>query len=183
MEPDEIKTADLFALPPGNWWARWVCRVIGARTFHWGMFITRDDRGWVITESTGKGVALTRFNYSRAYVYRIKDTGDIRWEKLIGIVADYGNYPYDWDVAFETAIWWLLKHYLGKLIPRWYDKEVNCQEWVVQIADELGIKLIPDDEYPMCTNLENSSFLQLVGEMEQRRNTGGLQKKEAPGGK
>jgi len=36
----------------------------------------------------------------------------------------------------------------------------------VLIAYELGVKVIPDDEYPMCTNLENSPYLEYLGETE-----------------
>ena len=165
MKIEDVKTADLFAIPPDTWWTKWVCRVAGAKTFHWGMFIAEDDKGWVITESISKGVALTRFNYLRAYVYRIKDIEEVNWKSLISVVADYGDYPYDWEVAFRTAIWWLFKHYLGKVIPVVKDKAVNCQEWVVLIAYELGVKIIPDGEYPMCINLENSPYLECIGEV------------------
>jgi len=162
----EIKTADLFATPPDKWWEKWICRILGAKTFHWGMLVAADDRGWMITESIiGKGVALTRFDYPRAYIYRIKDIGEIDWKGLIGIAADYGAYPYNWKMTFRTAIWWFLKHYLGKAIPIIKDKAVNCQEWVVLIAYELGAKVIAEDEYPMCANLEKSPYLEELGEI------------------
>ena len=165
MKLENIKTADLFATPPHGWLETKLAALIGAVTWHWGMFIAEDDKGWVITESIGKGVALTRFTYPHAYIYRIKDIGEVTWKRLISIVADYGDYPYDFTVAFKTAIWWLVRHYLGKVIPVVHDKAVNCQEWVVLLACELGVKIIPDDQYPMCTNLENSPFLELLGEV------------------
>ena len=165
MKPEDIKTADLFGVPPHGWLETKLAALIGSVTWHWGMFIAEDDKGWVITESIGKGVALTRFTYPHTYIYRIKDIGEVTWKRLISIVADYGDYPYDFTVAFKTAIWWLLKHYLGKVIPVVHDKAVNCQEWVVLLACELGVKIIPDDQYPMCTNLENSPFLELLGEV------------------
>ncbi|GEM_PF-6261232 len=161
----DIKTADLFATPPNTWWERWICRIIGAKTFHWGMFVAQHDSGWIITESIGKGTALTRFTYPKACIYRIKELGEVDWRRLIAIHAEYGELPYDWQVLFRTAIWWLLKHYLGKAIPVIKDEAVNCQEWVVLIAYELGVKIIPDDEYPMCTNLENSPYLEYRGEV------------------
>ena len=165
MKPEDIKTGDLFATPPHGWLEKKLASLIGAKTWHWGMLISEDAKGWVITESIGKGVVLTRFTYPHAYIYRIKDIGEVTWKRLISIVADYGDYPYDFTVAFKTAIWWLLKHYLGKVIPVVHDKAVNCQEWVVLLACELGVKIIPDDQYPMCTNLENSPFLELLGEV------------------
>ena len=167
MKLNEVKTADLFAVPPGSWWARRVCQIIGAKTFHWGMFIAEDDSGWIVTESlSGKGVTLSRFDYPMAYIYRMKKIKEVNWQKLISLVADYGPYPYDWEVAFRTAIWWLLRHYLGKAIRVIKDRVVNCQEWVVLVACELGVRVIADDEYPMCTNLENSPYLEELGEVE-----------------
>ncbi len=167
MKLEEIKAADLFATPPHGWLETKLASLIGAKTWHWGMMISEDIKGWVITESIGKGVALTRFTYPAARVYRIKDIGEVSWKKLISIVADYGDSPYDFTVAFKTTIWWLLKHYLGKIIPVAHDKALNCQEWVVLLACELGVKIIADDQYPMCINLEQSPFLELLGEVSQ----------------
>jgi len=167
MKLEDIKTADLFATPPHGWLETKLASVIGASTWHWGMMISSDDKGWVITESIGKGVALTRFTYPQSRIYRIKGIGEVSWKRLISIVADYGDAPYDFTVAFRTAIWWLLKHYLGKVIPVVHDKALNCQELVVLLGCALGVKIVPDDQYPMCTNLENSPLLQLLGEVEQ----------------
>jgi hypothetical protein len=167
MKLEDIRTTDLFGIPPSTWYAKWICKILNALTFHWGMFISDDDKGWVITESIGKGVALTRFTYPHAYIYRIKDIGEVDWRRLISIVADYGDYPYDFTVAFKTAIWWLLKHYFGKVIPVVHDKAVNCQELVVLLGCELGVKIIPDDQYPMCKNLEESPYLEYLGEVNQ----------------
>lgn len=159
-----IAPGDLFATPPSSWMEKLICRIIGAKTFHWGMFVTETDQDrWIITESLDKGVSLTKFDYPEAYIYRIKSSRLIMPYRLLSIVADYGAYKYDWDVSLKTALWWLCKHYLGKTIPRWHDKEVNCQEWVVLIARELGVKIISRDEYPMCTNLEHSRHLEYMG--------------------
>lgn len=155
-----MKTGDLFATSPGSWWAKWLCSIIGAKTFHWGMLVMEDTDGWIITESISKGVALTRLDYGEVYFYRIKELDEVTPSRLLSLISHYGTYRYDWDVAFKTALWWLLKHYFGIVIPRWHDKEVNCQEWVTLLACELGIKIIPDNEYPMCTNLENSPYLE-----------------------
>lgn len=160
-----IEPGDIFATPPASWWSKWLCEIIGAKTFHWGMLVKQDNDGWIITESIGKGVALTRFDYDNAYIYRIKDLGEVSSDDLISIISYYGAYKYDWDVPLKTALWWMLKHYFGIIIPRWRDKEVNCQEWVCLIANELGVKIIPDDEYPMCTNLEKSPFLYRLPEV------------------
>ena len=132
----EIRTADLFATPPTTWWERLICQIIKAKTWHWGAFIVKDANGWIITESIGKGIAVTRFDYKQAYIYRIKELGQVGFSDVLSVISYYGVYPYDWDVPFKTAIWWLLGHYLGKTIPHWHDKEVNCQEWVVLLASE-----------------------------------------------
>lgn len=164
---EDVKTADLFGIPPTSWWTKQICRILGAQTFHWGMMISSDAKGWVITESIGKGVALTRFTYKKAFIYRIKGIGNVDWRRLISIVADYGDAPYDFETNFRTAIWWLLKHYLGKVIPVIKDKPVNCVEWVALIGVELGVKIVPDSEYPMPQNLEASPMLEYLGEVNQ----------------
>jgi hypothetical protein len=165
---DELKPGDLFGVPPSSWWQRWLCSIIQAKTFHWGVLVGRDAGGWITSESLGKGTALGRFVYERAYIYRMKNLGyEPSLEDLISIHSHYGDLPYDWDVSLQTAAGWLLQHYLGKTLPRWHDSEVNCQEWVVLVASELGCRLIPEDEYPMSVNLERSPYLQYLGEIIQ----------------
>jgi len=157
-----MKTGYLFAIPPGQWWAKWICKILDAKTFHWGMLVKEDKDGWIITESTQSGVALTRFVYPEYFLYQIKELKPISSDRLISIISYYGDCPYDWKVYFQSAIWWLLKHYLGKVIPVVKDREYHCQEWICLLACELGVKLIPDDEYPMCKNLEESPFLEEI---------------------
>ena len=157
----KIKPGYLFATPPSSWWQRWICKILGASTWHWGCFISPDSKGWIITESINKGVALTRCDYPKIRVYKIKGL-EVTPKRLIGLVADYGAYPYDYDVYLKTAIWFLLKHYLGKLLPRHHDKEFHCQEWVCLLAYELGHPIINQGEYPMPQSLENSDKLDLV---------------------
>lgn len=164
-----IKPGDLFATPPGSWWARKLCKLIGAKTFHWGMFVNEDGDSWITTESKGKGTTITRFAYPCAYIYRVKGVR-ISPKRIISIHSYYGEWKYDWDVPLKTALWWFLKHYIGVIIPRYKDKEVNCQEWVCLLASELGVKIIPDNEYPMCANLEHSPFLEYLGEVKQCQN-------------
>lgn len=162
----DIKAGDLAGVPPTAWWTKWICKILGARTFHWFMFVMPDPEGWVITESINKGVSLTRFDYPQAYIYRIKGISEIDPQKLISIVSEYGEYPYDWEVAFKTGIWWLLRHYFGKVISVVRDKQFNCQELVVALAYELGFEIIPPAEYPMSANLENSKALKELGEIK-----------------
>jgi hypothetical protein len=157
-----MKTSYLFATPPGQWWAKWICRILGAKTFHWGMLVKEDKGGWICTESIGKGPALTRFNYPNYYLYKIKGLKNVSSDRLISIISYYGDYPYDWDVYIQTGIWWLFKHYLGKVLPVVHDKEFHCQEYVCALAAELGVKIIPDNEYPMCVNLEHSPYLEEI---------------------
>lgn len=155
-----MKPGDLFATLPDRWYEKWICRILKAHTWHWGMIIKKDADGWIITESLAKGVALTRLDYPDYYIYHIKGLKRVSPNKLISVISHYGACPYDWDVYFHTAIWWLAKHYFGKLLPRHHDKEFHCQEWVCLLASELGARIIPDDEYPMCVNLERSPYLE-----------------------
>jgi hypothetical protein len=168
MKLEDIRTTDLGATPPNCWWERWICGILGAKTFHWFKFVVEGEDGrWIISESISKGTALTKCAYPKFYVYRMTDVDCVDWRRLIEIHAENGELPYDWQVAFRTAIWWLFKHYLGKVLPVLKDRQVNCQEWVCLIANELGVKIIPDDQYPMCKNLEESPYLECLGEVNQ----------------
>ncbi len=172
MNTFKLEPADLFATPPGVWWTKWICKIIGAQTFHWGMLVMPDGDDWVTSESIGKGTTISRLGGRKAFIYRVKALSHIEVEpkEIFAIHSQYGEWKYDWEVIFLTGIWWLCRHYLGKVLPVVRDKKVNCQEWIVLLATLLGvvnnlvIKLIPDDEYPMCTNLENSPYLEYIGE-------------------
>lgn len=166
MELEDIKTADLAGCPPTAPWTKRLCKAIGATTFHWLQFIKQDDRGWIITESLKrKGPALTRFTYNKVKVWRIKGLGEISPDRIIGITADYGAFPYDFEVNFLTAMWFLLRHYLGIVIPVVRNKRFNCQEWILCIGCELGVDIIPPGEYPYSANLEISQSLEYIGEV------------------
>lgn len=168
MKLEDVRTTDFGATPPNSWWERWICRIIGAKTFHWFKFVVQGEDGrWIISESIAKGTALTKCVYPKFKVYRMMDVDYVDWKELIEIHAEYGDLPYDWQVNFRTGVWWLLKHYLGKTIRVIHDKAVNCQEWVVLIACMLGSKIIDEDEYPCCINLESSPHLEYMGEIEQ----------------
>lgn len=164
----KIQPGYLFAEAPSTWWAKQLCRIIGAKTYHWGMFVMRDGGYWITTESIHKGVTLTHADFKQAYIYRIKGTSRIKPVSIIKIVARYGRCRYDWNVAFKAALWWLAKHYFGKVIPRWHDEAVNCQEWVVLLASGLDVLIIPLSDYPMCTNLERSPYLEYIGEFNEQ---------------
>lgn len=163
MNEFELHAGYLAATPPGAWWARWICRILKAKTFHWFMLVGPDGNDWITSESIGKGTTISRLGGRKAFIYKIKELYLVAPMRIVGIHSEYGEWPYDWQVIFRTAIWWLFKHYLGKVIPVIHDKAVNCQEWVVLLATELGVKIIPDDQYPMCTNLENSPHLEYLG--------------------
>jgi hypothetical protein len=159
-----MKSGYLFATPPGQWWAKWICRILGARTFHWGMVVQKTSGGdWITTESIGKGTALSRLWGREIYLYRVKGLEEVKPKQIYEIHSAYGECHYDIEVYIHTAIWWLLRHYLGVIIPIVRDKKFHCQEWVCLLACELGVKIIPDDEYPICTNLENSPYLEYLG--------------------
>jgi len=152
--------AHLFATPPHSWWQRLICRIINAKTFHWGWLVCQYGDDWITSESTGKGTTISRLGKQKVYFYRVKGLDNIDPLEVLDIHSKYGLWKYDWNVIFRTAVWWLVKHYLGKMLPRHHDKEVNCQEWVVLIAKELGVNIISDNEYPCCHNLEQSLYLE-----------------------
>ena len=166
----KIKAGYLGATPPGSWWAKLLCRIIGAKTWHWFIFVRKIEAGWIISESIGKGTALTVAEYPEIFVYRIKGL-KVSDKEIVNFHALFGEYGYDWDVAFKTTLWWFLKHYLGIIIPGHRDKEVNCQEYVALFAEIMGKPIIPLESYPMCVNLENSKALKYLGEINERENS------------
>jgi hypothetical protein len=161
----EIKNGDLFGTPPSGWLANLACKIVKAKTFHWGIIIGKDKDGYITSESLGKGTSVSRFVYPKAYIYRIKK---LRHEpetyKLVSYHSIYGNTLYDMQVNFLTGIWFILKHYLKIVIPVIKNHTFNCQEHVVYMSVMLGAKIIPDNEYPYCVNLENSPQLDYIGE-------------------
>ena len=157
-----MKPGTLFATPPGTWWARWICRVLGASTFHWGIVIGPVGDDFMVSESLGKGTAICRLKGRKARFFKIKGLPELSPIDIVKWHSRYGDYRYDYDVFLSTAIWWLLKHYLGKAIPVIHDDEVHCQEWTVLFGSDHCVNIIPEEEYPTCTNLEHSPFLEEI---------------------
>lgn len=154
----------LFGVPPVNWWQRWLCRLGGSATFHWGMLVGPDAAGWIGTESlAGKGPSITRFAYPHARIYKIKEL-HVSPDDIVSLHSQYGETPYDWDVSLRVAIWYLVKHYFGKLLPLEKDRQFNCVEWVNLLAVEMNARLVPEGEYPTPKALEHSPLLEYAGE-------------------
>ena len=164
----ELQNAYLFGIPPTSWISRLACRIVGAKTFHWGMIILKDEDGYITSESLSKGTSVSRFIYPEAYIYRIKDLQNVpTTNTLLSYHSWGGDAVYDTAVNVWSGIWFILKHYFKKAIPIIHNNKYNCQEWVVYMAAMLGVKIIPDDEYPYCLNLENSNYLEYVGKYTQ----------------
>jgi hypothetical protein len=168
METINLKPACLFGIPPHGWWETEACQIMKSTTFHWGMIVMPDLDGWICTESISKGVALTRFDYPMAAIYRIKGLDGIVPYDIIRIISKYGDYPYDFGVNFWTAAWYLAKHYLGKVLPVIKNQKFNCVEWVNILAVELGSdSLVPECDYLMPAGLEHSNKLEFQGWLVQ----------------
>lgn len=161
----ELKNGDLVGVPPSGWLANLVCKIVKAKTFHWLMIIGKDKDGYITSESLGKGASVSRFAYPKSYVYRIKK---LRHEpetyKLVSYHSMYGDTVYDMQVNILAGLWFILKHYLKIVIPVIKNHTFNCQEWVIYMSNCLGSKIIPENEYPYCINLEKSEYLEYIGE-------------------
>jgi hypothetical protein len=162
----ELKNGDLFGIPPSGFLATTVCKILHARTFHWGMVISKDKDGYICSESIGKGTAVTRFVYPKAYIYRIKKLKhEPDMYRLISFHSQRGEAIYDMQVNYLTGIWFILKHYFKIVIPIISNHTFNCQEWVCYMASCLRCKIIESDQYPYSKNIEESEFLEFVGEI------------------
>lgn len=162
-----LRPMDLFGIPPLGWPAEEICRIIGAHTFHYGVFVEPGKHGWITSESLGKGTSISRFVYPKAYVYRIRGLGAVKPHDIYSVHAEYGDLPYNWEVNYRTAVWWLAREYLHRRLPVSNAPPYNCVGWVCCLSYEFGFKLIPDDEYATPFNLEHSPMLEYIGMIEQ----------------
>lgn len=170
MRLDEIKKGDIFGQPPDNWWERWACRVQGARFFHFGWFvnpIVEDGQivDWATSEAISTGVDMTRLDGRRVGVMRIIVLPEPSLSELVTIHSDYGDLPYNWEVNFLTAIWYVAKHYLGKTIRVIKTHGLNCIGWVVCYGVERKVQLIPPNQYVTEAALESSPLIEYIGEV------------------
>ena len=164
----ELRNGDIAGIPPSGWLPKLVCKILKAHTFHFCMIIGNDKDGYITSESLGKGTSVSRFTYPCAHIYRIRK---LRHEpemyRLISFHSWRGEAVYDMQVNFLSGVWFLLKHYLKIVIPVIKNHTYNCQEWVIYLAFCLGIRIIPENEYPYCKNLEKSEALEYLGEFRQ----------------
>ena len=164
-----LKNGDLFGVPPHGFLANLICKIVKAKTFHWGVIIGKDKDGYITSESLGKGTSVSRFVYPKAYIYRIKSLKhEPETYRLLSFHSWYGDKSYDMQVNFLTGIWFILKHYLKIAFPIIKNNTFNCQEWVVYMASCLGVKIIEEAEYPYSRNLEKSEYLEYIGEYNEK---------------
>jgi hypothetical protein len=165
-----LKPGDLFALPPTRFYQRWVCNhfLEGAKTFHWGLITHRfrDQSDYGTSESLGKGVSVGWLSFYRdepIRIYRVKGQpeGLDLATQLCRKAHDHGRDLYDYPVFINVGLWFILKR-LGIKAKVQKDARFYCQEYVVHVWKELGVDLIPDSEYPVCKNLEESPELELI---------------------
>ncbi len=165
MQQIQIHNGDIAGIPPGGWLPKLICRILKAHTFHFCMIIGKDKDGYITSESLGKGTAVSRFVYPKAYIYRIKKLEhEPETYRLLSFHSWRGECGYDQQVNFLTGVWFLLKHYLKIVIPVIKNHTYNCQEWICYMASCLGVKVISENEYPYCRNLEKSGVLEYIGE-------------------
>jgi hypothetical protein len=187
---NDLKPGDLFGNPPGVWWTQEICRLQGSKTFHWGIFVDPQNR--IITESIGKGTAVTRYDiYPQSHVYRIKAAQNITSQDILNAIADYGRSTYNMGENFSTAWNYLLDSWLplypweGPPVPSWFpgwpwntavktaytftkpfNTPVNCILYVALITQQLGYQILPEGDLVIEVNMENSPYLEYLGLLE-----------------
>lgn len=159
-----LRNGDLIGVAPSGWLATTICKILKAKTFHWAVVIGRDSGGYILSESLGKGTAVTRLRYAHYYAYRVRGCPAPTTGFLLGVHADNGDLEYDMQVNYLTGAWFLLKHYLKIVIPIVKNHTFNCQEWAVFLTLQWARSIIPRDDYPYCINLEQSPQLEFLGE-------------------
>jgi hypothetical protein len=179
MNTIDLKSGYLFGIPPQGCIEKWCCsemqKLTGviSRTFHWGMLFMEDSCGWTCVESIYKGPAITRFEYAKAHIYRIrKQEGPVCQHDIISVASEYGEYPYDWMVNYKMAAWLLFQHYLHTELPVKINHKLDCVELVNAMSIDLvdrfcgdpdGGRLVPPDIYPLPVYLDHSPALEYLG--------------------
>lgn len=187
----EIKSFDLGGALPNSFWERLACKIERCETFHWFMFVAsvKNYKGeiidWVISESIGKGVSIDRLKNINGFVYRVRklETENIDPLWIYEQHSKSGELPYSVAAGVDTALWWIIRHYLHIAIkfPRYWLKRargipvqlsfvkhpgINCISWVTKLALAKGVLLVPNTEPALETTLENSSALRNLGLIE-----------------
>ncbi len=167
----DLRPGDYAGMPPSTWWEKWICHAEGCKTFHWIWMVRPvNENGkridFITSESIEKGTALTRLDGRKVMIWRLKGDPIINPDDIIDIHAEFGNLPYSMGMNIWSGIWYLAKHYFGKVIPFIKFEGVNCLYWVDLGSLHMGIDLVPGDpDYIMQLDLEQSSLLQYVGEL------------------
>lgn len=184
----DLQPGDLFANRPVDWLTRYLVQLEGAKTFHWGMFVSPPE--FIITESIQKGTAITRYNYPFSYIYRIKDLQNVSVDDILNAIADYGRSTYNMGENFVTGFNYAVNYWLpqypweGPPVPSWLpgwpgspvvDKgftkplnaSVNCIQYITLIAQRLGYNILPMWQLVIQKTLENSPYLEYLGEFQK----------------
>jgi hypothetical protein len=170
----ELIPGDLFAVPPDNPFTHFFADLLTAKTFHWGLvvhpFLTEAGMDYEIMESIpskGIGVGLLNEMYGAIpiRVYRVKATTRPE-ENLIERTADsYGRAIYGFTALPGIITWWIKFHFLRMLDaqPPAIDlSSVVCTAWVTQVWRDLGVDLVPKQDYPTPDMLETSEDLECI---------------------
>jgi hypothetical protein len=126
--------------------------------FHFGLVWRREDDGWLIIESVGKGIAvnyLERYTNCDIEFYRVNCDKEIR-EKAPSKLAHFGYCGYDYILFLRLLLrviklyWAMIKN---KELPRKLkaedmplddDSQFICTEGVDIAYDQAGFRLIPE---------------------------------------
>ncbi len=170
----ELITGDLFAVPPDSPFTRFFADLLTAQTFHWGLvvhpFLTEAGADYEIMESIpskGVGVGLLSEMYGDIpiRVYRVKATQRPD-EGLVERIADsYGRSIYGFTALPGIIAWWIKFHSLRILDaqPPAFDLgSIVCTAWVTQVWRDLGVDLVPKQNYPTPNMLETSEHLECI---------------------
>jgi len=170
----ELKVGDCLAFEAEGW-QKAAVRIIGAKSWHWAMCGERlvDDEISVgdhsVADSISKGITthlLSEYRNRHMRVYRPKllpSTQEELTPRLIKQYCYWGDQRYDWLGVLMVAIWCLLRK-LGCHVEWWVHNSHRfwCLEFNNTVWRDLGYPLVPEDEPPYPTNMENSPMLELI---------------------
>lgn len=150
-------------------------RIIGAVSYHWGMVGERvvDDPestgDYSVFDSTNKGITahlLSEYQTRHMRIYRPKMEPGVYValkDHIMKRYYYYGDQRYDYVGVLMVALWCLLRK-LG-LSKEWWvhnSRKFWCLEFNEVVLRDLWEPLVPTDEPPYPTNMENSPKLELI---------------------
>jgi len=179
----ELLGGDIFATE-GKGLVGWVCRKVFTPytdRFHHGLLWQKaEDNDWIILESIGKGITVSRLSeYKNRDIkfYRVNCPDEIR-NKVCGELTKWGRYSYDYMLIVKIGfgiLWVLIRNlFKGKFhkitadnLPYSRDAHFICIEAVDLPYYHLGFAIIPPTRMPTPSAVKQAELEGKITEIKK----------------